>query len=174
LRHLFTESLLLAAIGGALGSRSGFRAGASGRGHALPDSLPRLNEIAVRWPMLLVALALTGMTGILCGWAPAFAGIKPDVLNSLREAGRGAGSSRSQSRMRGVLATLEVSLAMLLLVASGLLLRSFANMLATDPGFEPQHVLTASLVCPSMIIRLSRKSTPSITSYFARLLPFLR
>jgi predicted permease len=147
LRHLFTESLLLAAIGGVLGVALA-AALVQLAAATLPDSLPRLNEIALRWPMLLVALALTGMTGILCGWAPAFAGIKPDVLNSLREAGRGAGSSRSQSRMRGVLATLEVSLAMLLLVASGLLLRSFANMLATDPGFEPQHVLTASLSLP--------------------------
>jgi predicted permease len=147
LRQLFTESLLLAAIGGALGF-----ALAVGLVHiaaaTLPDSLPRLNEIGVRWPVLLLALGLTGATGVLCGWAPALAGIKPDVMHSLREGGQGAGQGRSQNRMRGTLAMLEIALAMLLLVASGLVLRSFAKMLATDPGFEPKHVLTASLTLP--------------------------
>jgi putative ABC transport system permease protein len=147
LRQLFTESLVLAAIGGALGAALAavlvYLAAA-----ALPDSLPRLSEIALRCPVLLVAMGLTGATGILCGWAPALAGVKPGIINSLREGGRGAGQSRSQNKMRTALATLEVALAMLLLVASGLLLRSFQKMLATDPGFEPQHVLTASLTLP--------------------------
>jgi putative ABC transport system permease protein len=148
LRQLFTESLLLAAIGGALGIVLTF-----GLVHiaaaTLPDSLPRLNEIAVRWPVLLLAMGLTGVTGVLCGWAPALAGIKPDAMQSLREGGQGAGQSRSQNRTRTTLATMEIALAMLLLVASGLLLRSFQKMLATDPGFAPQHVLTASLTLPA-------------------------
>ena len=147
LRQLFTESLVLAAIGGALGVALAallVRVAAV----ALPDSLPRLNELALHWPVLLVAIALTAGTGILCGWAPALAGIKPDAMSSLREGGRGSGQSRSQHKMRSMLATMEIALAMLLLVACGLLLRSFQKMLATDPGFEPRHVLTASLTLP--------------------------
>lgn len=147
LRQLFTESLVLAAIGGVLGIALAV-ALVHLAAATLPDSLPRLQEIALRWPVLLVAMGLTGSTGMLCGWAPALAGIKPDVMHSLREGGRGAGQGRSQHRMRGALAIAEVTLAMLLLVASGLLLRSFQKMLATAPGFQPEHVLTASLTLP--------------------------
>ncbi|MGD0733815.1 MAG: ABC transporter permease [Terracidiphilus sp.] len=147
LRQLFTESLVLAVIGGALGIAL---AGALVQLAIalLPDSLPRLNEIALRWPVLLLAIGLTGVTGVLCGWAPALASIKSDGLSALRESGRGVGQSRSQHRLRGSLAIIEVALAMLMLVASGLLLRSFQKMLNTDPGFVPQHVLTASLTLP--------------------------
>jgi predicted permease len=147
LRQLLTESLVLASIGGLLGvalAVAVVRLAAI----ALPDSLPRLNELALHWPVLFVAMGLTGATGILCGWAPALAGIKPDAVHSLRDGGQGAGQGRSQNRLRAALAALEVALAMLLLVASGLLLRSFQKMLGTDPGFEPQHVLTASLSLP--------------------------
>jgi len=147
LRQLFTESLLLAAIGGALGIALAFTL-AHLAAATMPDSLPRLNEIAVHWPVLCLATGLTCATGVLCGWAPALAGIRPDAMQSLREGGQGAGHSRSQNRTRTTLATMEIALAMLLLVASGLLLRSFAKMLATDPGFQPQHVLTASLTLP--------------------------
>src|ERR1019366_5455356 len=147
LRQLLTESLVLAAIGGLLGMILDV-ALAHMAAATLPDSLPRLNEIALRWPVLMVAIGLTGATGVLCGLAPALAGIKPDVMDSVREGARGAGQGRSLHNMRGALATIEVALAMLLLVASGLLLRSFQKIVATDPGFQPQHVLTASLTLP--------------------------
>jgi predicted permease len=147
LRQLFTESLVLAAIGGAFGLALAL-ALVRFAAVALPDSLPRVHEIALRWPVLLVASMLTAATGILCGWAPALAGIRTDAMHSLREGSVGAGQGRSQNRMRSTLAATEVALAMLLLVASGLLLRSLQNMLATDPGFEPKHVLTASLTLP--------------------------
>ena len=147
LRQLLTESLMLAAIGGALGVAFSSLLVPIARA-ALPDSLPRLNEIALHWPVLLVAIGLTAGTGIVCGWAPAMAGIRPDAISSLREGGHGTGQSHSQHRMRSGLATLEIALAMLLLVACGLLLRSFQKMLATDPGFEPQRVLTAVITLP--------------------------
>jgi putative ABC transport system permease protein len=157
LRQLLTESLVMAAIGGALGI---VLAGLLVRlaAVALPDSLPRLGEIALRWPVLLVAIGLTGLTGVLCGWAPAQASIKSDGLDSLRSGGRGTGKGLSQHRLRGALATVEVALAMILLVASGLLLRSFQKMLNTDPGFQPQHVLTASLTLPEHDYPSERKA----------------
>jgi predicted permease len=147
LRQLLTESLLLSVLGGALGCAIAVilvRAAAVN----LPDSLPRLNEIAIRWPMFAAALAIAGATGLLCGVVPALAGMKTDVLDSLRDGTHGAGQGRSQHNLQSVLVSIEIALAMLLLVASGLLLRSFARMLEIDPGFQPQHVLTASLALP--------------------------
>ena len=147
LRQLLTESLLLSAIGGAVGiALAGMLVRAAAV--ALPDSLPRLDEIAVRWPMFVAAFGFTGVTGLLCGLAPALAGMRTDILDSLRDGTQGTGRGRSQHRLQSLLATVEIALAMLLLVASGLLLRSFRKMLETDPGFQPQHVLTASLSLP--------------------------
>ena len=72
-----------------------------------------------------------------------------DVLDALRDSGQAEGRGRAQHRLQSILVTLEIALAMLLLVASGLLLRSFARMLRTNPGFQPQHVLTAALSLPA-------------------------
>jgi predicted permease len=147
LRQLLTESLLLSALGGTLGVALALvlvRVAAIG----LPDSLPRLNEIAIRWPIFAAAFGFAALTGVLCGLVPALAGMRTDVLDSLHDGSQGAGQARSQYRLQSILVTLEMGLAMLLLVASGLLLRSFAKMLETDPGFQPQHVLTASLSLP--------------------------
>ena len=74
--------------------------------------------------------------------------MRTDVLDSLRDGSQAAGQGRSQYNLQSILVILEVALALLLLVASGLLLRSFRKMLETDPGFQPQHVLTASLSLP--------------------------
>jgi putative ABC transport system permease protein len=147
LRQLLTESILLSVIGGAIGV-----ALAMILVHAaevrLQDALPRLGEIAIRWPMFLAASGLAGVTGVLCGVAPALASMRTDVLDSLRDGSRAAGQGRSQYNLQSMLVVLEIGLALLLLVASGLLLRSFRKMLETDPGFQPQHVLTASLSLP--------------------------
>jgi predicted permease len=147
LKQLLTESLLLSAIGGVVGISLAailVRAAAV----ALPDSLPRLDEIAIRWPMFAASFGFTGITGLLCGVAPALAGMRTDILDSLRDGSQGTGKGRSQHKLQSVLVTLEIALAMLLLVASGLLLRSFRKMLETDPGFQPRHVLTAALSLP--------------------------
>src|SRR5579862_525120 len=150
LRQLLMESLLLSAIGGTLGVA--LAAGLVNSATAiLPRALaelPRISEIAVHWPVALLAMALIGGTGLICGLAPAMASTRIDVLDALREGSQGAGQSRSQHRLRSTLVTVEIALAMLLLVASGLLLRSFARMVQVDPGFQPQHVMTASLALP--------------------------
>jgi putative ABC transport system permease protein len=147
LRQLLTESLLLSAIGGTIGVALTVLLvhAAAAR---LPDSLPRLGEIAIRWPMFAAASGFVGVTGLLCGLAPALASMRTDVLNSLRDGSHAAGQGRSQYNLQSMLVILEIALALLLLVASGLLLRSFRKMLETDPGFQPQHVLTASLSLP--------------------------
>jgi len=147
LRQSLTESLLLSAIGGLLGVAMAIvlvHVAATG----LKDMLPRQNEIAVNWPVVLLAIGLTGATGVLCGLAPALASMKAEVLDALREGTHGAGQSRGQYRLRNALVITEAALAMVLLVGAGLLLHSFAKMLATDPGIETTHVMTASLALP--------------------------
>ena len=147
LRQSLTESLLLSAIGGLLGVVLAVVLIHVAR-TSLVDVMPRLNEIAVSWPVVLLAIGLTGVTGVLCGLAPALASMKAEVLDALREGTHGGGQSRGQHRLRNVLVVTEAALAMVLLVGAGLLLRSFAKMLATDPGIETTHVMTASLALP--------------------------
>jgi predicted permease len=150
LRQALLESLLLSALGGALGmSLAAVLVDAATA--LLPKvaaDLPRVNEIAIRLPVALLAIGLIGATGLVCGLAPAAASMKTEVLDALRDGSQGAGQGRAQHRLRSVLVMVEVALAMVLLVGSGLLLRSFGKMLQTDPGFQPQHVLTASLALP--------------------------
>lgn len=150
LRQLLTESLLLSAVGGALGMALtlGLIGAATAWLPAFAPDMPRIGEIAVRWPVIALAFLLIGATGVLCGLAPALASMKVEVLDSLRQGGQGTGQGRGQHRLRAVLVVAETALAMLLLVGSGLLLRSFARMLEVNPGFQPEHVMTASLALP--------------------------
>src|SRR5277367_4392186 len=108
LRQLLTESLLLSAIGGLLGVALAMVL-VHVAAVTMTDSLPRLNEIAVRWPVVFLAIALTGITGILCGLVPALASVKTEVLDALREGSQGAGQSRGQHRLRNGLVMTETA-----------------------------------------------------------------
>jgi len=146
--QVISESLMLSVAGGIAGIALAVllvRATVT----ILPDSLPRLGEIGINWPVLVFAALLAGLTGLVCGLVPAFASIRNDVLNSLRDGGVNTGQSQAQHRTRNALVILEIALAMVLLAGSGLLLRSLARMLSVDPGFEPAHVLKASLSLPA-------------------------
>ncbi len=147
LRQLLIESLLLSAMGGAAGLGLAAAAVHWATG-VLPDSLPRLGEIAIHWPVALLAAGLVCATGVACGMAPALASAKTDVLDSLREGGQTTGQGRSQHRLRSTLVVAEMALAMLLLIGAGLLLRSFARMMETNPGFQPERTVTAYLALP--------------------------
>jgi len=141
-RQLLTESMALSCIGGVAGAGMAVML-VQAAGAKLPDSLPRLSDIEVSWPLFFAAIVLTAATGLICGIAPAVESMRGEVLDSLREGWRDAGRGIRHSRLRSGMVMLEVGLAMILLVSSGLLLRSFAKMLEVDPGFEPSHVLTA-------------------------------
>jgi predicted permease len=148
LRQSLTESLLLSVIGSIFGivlAAGLVRIAVA----SMPGSMPRLDEVALRWPMLLFAVGLAALTGLLCGLAPALGSMRADILDALREGSQGTGQSRSQHRFRNILVAVEVALATVLLVGAGLFLRSFQKMLETDPGFQPQHVLTAYLSLPN-------------------------
>ncbi len=143
---LLCESALLSAVGGVLGL-----AIAISVVRALPvvivTSLPGLNTVQLDWRVVSFTLGLSLLTAVAFGMAPLWA-TEGDVSSRLHEGGpRTAGGGRSQ-RVQQVLVTATVTLAVVLLVGAGLLTRSFAALIATEPGFRPQQVLTVSVALP--------------------------
>ena len=147
LRHAIVESMVLSIAGGALGlavAALALRVGVS----LLPQTLPRVNEIGLDWPVLFFALALALLTGFLCGLAPAFAAIRTSMNESLKEGGRSGTLGSGHARLRSALVVAEIAVALTLLTASGLLLRSFEKMRDVELGFRPDNTLAVLYVLP--------------------------
>jgi predicted permease len=113
----------------------------------LPDTLPRIGEIGLDWQVVGFAMLLAGLTGVICGLAPAFAALRTSVNETLKEGGR-TGSAGGHGWLRSALVVGEIAVALALLFASGLLLRSFEKMRAVNLGFRPDHVLSAAYALP--------------------------
>jgi putative ABC transport system permease protein len=145
-RQLLTESLVLALLGGAMGVGLAFL-GTDLVVALAGDALPRSEEIRVDAGALLFSLAASLLAGLFFGLAPALSLGRADLAPTLKESGRGAPSARG--RLRGTLVVGEVALALVLLTGAGLLVRTLANLNATDPGFRGDNVLMASLSLPS-------------------------
>ncbi len=144
IRQFLTESVLLSICGGVLGLAVGW-AGMIGLRAAIPPfALPREVTATMDGRVLLFALAISVLTGILFGLAPAIQAARPDLASTIKEGGRGS-TAGARQRFRNALVVAEVALAFVLLTASGLLLRSFRNLLRVDPGFETANVITANL-----------------------------
>jgi predicted permease len=147
LRQAILESLVLSVTGGIMGlvlAAVALRVGMS----LLPETLPRVNEISVDWVVVAFALVLAMLTGLICGLAPAFAAIRTSVNETLKEGGRTGTSGGGHARLRSALVVAEIAVAMVLLAASGLLLRSFEKMREVDLGFRPDHTLVAAYGLP--------------------------
>ena len=145
-RQLFAESLALALVAGPLGLALGFglvRALAA----RLPEDVPAWIVLEPSWRTALFALALILATALLFGLAPVLQARRQGVRDALVEGGRG-GASRAQRRTMGGLVVAEVTLAALLLVGAGLLLRAFDRLQREDPGFRTEDVLTFRLALP--------------------------
>jgi predicted permease len=146
-RQLLTESLVIAFAGAALGTLlavGGVRALVA----FLPAGFPRAAEIHLDPWVFLFTLVTAVVTGLLFGLVPALTASRTDLQQSLREGGRNATGSSRQLRLRNVLVVGETGLACVLLIAAGLMLHSFVNLLKSDPGFRPQQVLTAAISLP--------------------------
>ncbi len=104
--------------------------------------------IALDWRVLLFALGVSVSTGLLFGLAPAWRSSKVDLQHTLKEAGRGASTSSGSGRFRAALVAGEVALSMVLLAGAGLMVRSMAAMYSSDPGFQPENVLTMRISMP--------------------------
>ena len=148
-RQLLTESVLLAPLGGAPASARGV--GHGGAGLLLPEQLgiPRLDEVGVNARVLAFALAVTVLTGLLFGVAPALASSRTDLQETLKDSSRGSTAGRARSRARGALVVAEVGLALMLLVGAGLLVKSFWTLQHVESGVEPEGVLTMRLTLGS-------------------------
>jgi putative ABC transport system permease protein len=139
IRQLLTESLLLAALGAALGILLALW-GTSLIASQLPEGIPRLQEANVDAPVLVFTLAVSLVTGLLFGLAPALQASRPNLTDGLKEGERG--SSGHRQRLRSLLIVGQVALTLMLLVGAGLLVQSFRRVLQVDPGFNPQNLLT--------------------------------
>lgn len=163
-RQLLVESAVLGLLGGAAGLLVAMAAG-NGLFRLAPANLPRLAEAGMSWPVAAFGLAVGLAAGLLFGWLPA-AGIGRGGLNPvLQEAGRSGTPSRGQHRRQGVLAAVECGLALALVIAAGLLIRSLGRMQGTAPGFQPARVLTAAISLPT-----SRYSFMQMGQFYQRLM----
>jgi putative ABC transport system permease protein len=142
-RQLLCESLVLGLLGGAAGIALAYW-GVHALGSLLSENLPRVNPIRVDPTVLAFALGLSAVASCVFGLAPAFFAAKMGFATSLREGSPRAGESRASRRARGALAAVETALAMVLLLAAGLLLRSYSRMSAVSSGFTPENVVKAN------------------------------
>ena len=147
IRQAVLESLVLSVGGGFLGLICAGIALKVGKS-VLPESLPRVNEISLSWQVVAFALGVSILTGLVCALAPAFAAIRTNVNSNLKEGGRTGTSGSGHAWLRSILVVLEIAIALVLLTASGLLLRSFDRMRSVDLGFTPQHVTTGAYGLP--------------------------
>jgi predicted permease len=147
LGQLVAESMLLTLTGAVLGLF--FANSIMGALLALmPAEIPRVHAVDLNLTVLGFAVGLALLTGLFFGIVPALAASSTNVNATLKEGGRSGMQGREHNRVRSALVVAEVALAMVLLVGAGLLMRSFQRVLETDPGFQPKHVLTASLSLP--------------------------
>jgi predicted permease len=141
------EGLLLSLAGGLLGLA--FAAAAIRFAlHLLPESMPRVDSISMDASVVAFALLLALATGALCSLAPAFAALRTDLIESLKEGVPTASGASSHSWLRSTLVVAEIAIALMLLTVSGAFLRSFQKMRAVDPGFRSDHVLVAGYHLP--------------------------
>jgi predicted permease len=147
-RQMLTESMLLSLIGGV----AGIATAVGSLGFILrfvPSNVPRLSEVRIDWVVLAFALLISILTGLVFGLAPALHSAKGALSSAIREGGRGSGYSTRTGRVRDVLIVSEVAFALILMVGSGLLLRTLRDLLQENPGFNPTQVVTANIQLPN-------------------------
>ena len=146
-RQLLVESAVLGLLGGAIGIGLAYW-GVAGLSWLLPPSLPQLSAIRVDNFVLGFALLLSVLASCAFGLAPALFAANSNLQASLREGGGRSGESAGRRRARSFLAAGEIALAMVLLMAAGLLLRSFSRLMSVSPGFNVQHMVKADISLP--------------------------
>jgi predicted permease len=142
-RQLLTENVVLASAGGGLGLLIALQ-GLESLKRLLPADTPRLADVHIDWRVLAFTAVLVAITGLAFGLTPALQASRTPLTEPLRSGGRGAALSVSQ-RLRSALVIAEIAFAVLLVVAAGLLVRSFHALSQVNAGFRSQHVMTARI-----------------------------
>ncbi len=149
LKQVFTESVLLALIGGAAGVLLALW-GVELLKTIGAQTVPRLHEVNIDLVVLGVTLAICVGTGIIFGLVPGLASSRPELTEALKEGGRGSTVGTRRNRLRNGLVIAEVALALVLLSGAGLLIKSFVRLQNVNPGFNPRNVLTFEVSLPKM------------------------
>ena len=150
--QLLAESLLVALLGGVLGIALAY-GGIQLLLYLQPVQLPRLNEITIDPTVLLFTLGVSLFAGLLFGAIPVVKYARPEVASTLKDASRGSSEGRERHRARNTLVVAQVALAAVLLVASGLMVRSFIAIRDVPPGFQnPESVLTMRISIPTAVV----------------------
>jgi putative ABC transport system permease protein len=165
-RQLLTESLLLSSAGGIAGLLLG-ASGARALVTLFPgrNPVPRLEQAHLDSAVLLFTLAVSVVTGVVFGLAPALLASRSNLTAALSESGRGNSPGARSGRLRNILVIAETALSLILLVGAGLMLRSFQRLIAVNPGFDPARVLTLRVPLPAAITVAARQP-----AYYTRIL----
>jgi len=170
--QLVTESLLLALAAGALGVIFA-RWIVAALMAAAPPGLPRLGEVGIDARVLLFALAVSVVSSLVFGVAPALQASRVDLNQSLRQGGRGGALGGGGSRLRSVLVVAEVALAVALVVGASLLIRSFVALGHASLGFSADHLLVMETSVPTRVDLRNPSSAQRATAFYHRVLPRL-
>jgi predicted permease len=145
--QLLTESLLLSLLGGAVALLAVVWI-LDVLVRFVPADIPRLQEVGFDGGVLAFVFGVSVLTGVLFGLVPALQASNPDLTVNLKEGGKGAGTGLAGQRFRGALVVTEIALSLVLMIAAGLLLRSFARLMEVNAGFDPHGVLMARIWLP--------------------------
>jgi predicted permease len=169
-RQLLVESLLLGVGGAVLGAALAY-GGIQALVAFIPDgAIPREAEISLDPQVLCFSLALALFTSVLFGLAPAWQLSRRDIVEPLKDAGRGVSGGFRRARLRNSLVVVELALSLVLLSGAGLMIRTFASLQNRDLGFNPHNILVARLPFP----RGQYKTAAEKQHFFSQLLPRLK
>ena len=164
-RQLLTESLLMAAGGGALG----LLLAVWGKELLLafsPGNIPRFDEISIDGSVFGFTLGITFLTTLIFGLVPALASSKIDLTLSLKEGGQKGGGDARHNRARNLFVVLEVAFALMLLIGAGLMIKSFMRLQRVDPGFDPDNILALQISLPGS----KYKEDPQLIAFYQQAL----
>lgn len=165
--QMLTESLVLGAAGGVGGLLLSF-AGIRGVIALSPETLPRVAELAIDTRIFAFATAVSLLTGLLFGIAPALRLSRPDLDRTLRESDRGNSGGTAHRRLRGALVVAEIAIALVLLFGAGLLTKSFGRLVEVDLGVQTGGVLTYEVHLPASRYPEARDRIAFYDRYFER------
>ena len=169
IRQLLTESILLSGLGGTLGLLIA-QWGTEALIKTVPQNIPRISTIQLDAPVLAFTLLISLATGVIFGLVPAWQASHVDLIGSLKAGSRTGGGGEGKGRVRNALIMAEVALALVLLIAAGLLIQSFARLGQVQPGLRTERLLTARIALPD----IAYPKNENITAFFDQLMPRVR